>query len=262
MVALTERHKTGITQRFKYVQARRYTMLTVRLRLFFHQQSDRVVARYLGTKSATLPYPVWMGGLWGYGELKEQADPLMPNEEDRRLQIVLNPDLRDQYLQAADIASELIGSEAPDPDDPRVRDYLSIAGDRVTQINDVTRNSIQDALVLGGARGYNQHQIAHGVPEDGYVGLDDIVDQTYANRSAAIARTELAFASARATLDTYDESAVDLVEVRDGEGCGWVEHDDPDYPDGVDQLTFPIADALEHPIAHPNCVRVFLPVFE
>jgi hypothetical protein len=254
------RQRHAITQRFRYLQARRYGVMTARLRVFFHQQAARVTARYLGTTTATLEIPVWMGRLW-LGELKEtQADALLPAEENRRLQIVMSPELQGQYLQSAQIASDLLGAEVMEPGDPRVRDYLSIAGDRITNVNDVTRQAVQDALVLGGERGYNQHQIAYGVDEPGeyFTGINDIVDQTYTRRADAIARTELAFASASATLDTYDESNVTQVEVSDGEGCGWTSHDDPELADGSIR---DMEDAQQYPIAHPNCVRVFLPVF-
>ena len=126
-------------------------------------------------------------------------------------------------------------------------------------VNNTTREAVQDALVLGGERGYNQYQIAYGVEDDDFTGIHDIVDRTYTRRADAIVRTELAFASASATLDTYDDSNVDQVEVSDGDGCGWMDHDDPDAADGSIR---DIEDAMEYPIAHPNCVRVFLPLFD
>ena len=252
------RQRHAITQRFKYVQARRYSGLTIRLRGFFRQQAARVTARYLGTTTATLGIPVWMGRL-AVGEVKEtQVDQLLPAEEDRRLQIVMNPDLQAQYLQSAQLATDLLGNEVMEPGDTRLQNYLLTSGERIVGINDTTRDDVRMALALGGERGYNQHQIAYGVDEDDFTGIHDIVDATYSRRADAIVRTELAFASASATLDTYDDSSVQQVEVSDGQGCGWTEHDDPDLADGSIR---DMDDAQEYPIAHPNCVRVFLPVF-
>jgi hypothetical protein len=234
-------------------------MMVARLRVFFRQQSARAVARYLGTTTATLSTPVWMGSLYG-GELKETTDPnaILPPEEDRRLQIVIGADLQAQYLDAAGLAADIVtGTGAPDPNDARILNYLVQAGDRIVGINDVTRDDVALALALGGERGYNQEQIAYGVPEDNFMGIQDIVDQTYRGRADAIVRTELAFASARASLDQYTEAAVTLVDVLDGPGCGWTEHDDPDIADGS---TRTMAEAMAYPIAHPNCIRVFLPV--
>ena len=146
-------------------------------------------------------------------------------------------------------------SWSPDSD-TRLQNYLLTSGERIVGINDTTRDDVRMALALGGERGYNQHQIAYGVDEDDFTGIHDIVDATYSRRADAIVRTELAFASASATLDTYDDSSVQQVEVSDGQGCGWTDHDDPDLADGSIR---DMDDAQEYPIAHPNCVRVFLP---
>ena len=55
-----------------------------------------------------------------------------------------------------------------------------------------------------------------------------------------------------------DELGVDRLEVRDGSGCGWSDHEDADKANGTLRT---VQDALAHPIAHPNCVREFLPYF-
>ncbi|MFD6149359.1 hypothetical protein [Streptomyces sp. NPDC060243] len=53
-----------------------------------------------------------------------------------------------------------------------------------------------------------------------------------------------------------DELGCTHVEVRDGAGCGWTSHDDPDGADGTLRT---IEDALAHPVAHPHCVRQLRP---
>jgi hypothetical protein len=253
------RQRDALGFRFQALQNRRFNGMRQRLNVFFRQQSARVIARYTGTKTATLDLPVWMGpSVWGRAfSLKAMQDDLLPPDEDRRLQIVIQPDLQEQYIAAATLAGGLLGGSGPSPDDPRVQDYLLTSGERIVAINDATRDDVRLALALGGERGYNQHQIARGVPDEGFRGLDDIVAQTYRGRSDTIVRTELAFSSARATLDSYDEVDVDEVDVLDGDGCGWTDHDDPDIADGSRRT---MDEADEYPIAHPNCVRVFLPV--
>lgn len=250
-------HKRSLKHGFTALQQRRYHVMAARLHVFFTQQAERVVARYLGTTTATLEYPVWMGRLAWAGEVKEtQPGEILPPEEDRRLQIVMIPDLEDQYIQSSHYAGQLVGADVPDPGDQRVRDYLLSAGGRIVDINDTTRDNVALTLALGGERGYNQYQIARGVPADNFPGLDDTVAQTYRNRSDTIVRTELSYANAQATLDTYREQTVEWVEVQDGDDCGWQDHDDPDLADGSFRT---MDDADEYPIAHPNCVRVFLP---
>lgn len=49
------------------------------------------------------------------------------------------------------------------------------------------------------------------------------------------------------------------VEVRDGNGCGWRAHNDPDKADGSIRS---IGDALAHPTSHANCVRELMPHLE
>lgn len=77
-------------------------------------------------------------------------------------------------------------------------------------------------------------------------------------RAMTIARTETATAINRGSTAGYRASErVEYVEVLDGEGCGWAEHDDPDEANGK---VVTLDEADEQPISHPNCVRAFSPV--
>lgn len=73
-------------------------------------------------------------------------------------------------------------------------------------------------------------------------------------RAEMIARTEVALAANHGALDGYAAAGVDRVRVIDGAECGWRFHDDPDKADGTIRT---VAEAREHPIAHPHCVRAF-----
>ena len=53
-----------------------------------------------------------------------------------------------------------------------------------------------------------------------------------------------------------DELGCQWLEVRDGSGCGWGSHEDTDTADGSLRT---VQDALAHPVAHPHCIREFLP---
>jgi hypothetical protein len=68
--------------------------------------------------------------------------------------------------------------------------------------------------------------------------------QTVTTANTAAARTAL------------DELGTEFVEVRDGAGCGWTSHDDPDH---ADRTVRTVQDALAHPTSHAHCVRELLP---
>lgn len=67
-------------------------------------------------------------------------------------------------------------------------------------------------------------------------------------------------AAATANTGAATTAAADLgaawVEIRDGAGCGWTSHTDPDTADGTLRT---VADALAHPVAHAHCVRQIVP---
>lgn len=70
------------------------------------------------------------------------------------------------------------------------------------------------------------------------------------------ARTTTALAYNRGTFTQAHDDGFDELEVFDGEGCGWTEHDDPDLADGSVRT---LEDCEAYPISHPNCRRSFSP---
>ncbi|WP_051947313.1 hypothetical protein [Streptomyces scabiei] len=53
-----------------------------------------------------------------------------------------------------------------------------------------------------------------------------------------------------------DDLGVSYVEVRDGDECGWRDHQDSDR---ANRTLRTIQDALAHPTSHAHCIREFLP---
>lgn len=53
-----------------------------------------------------------------------------------------------------------------------------------------------------------------------------------------------------------DELEVYLLEVIDGDECGWTSHEDPDLANGTVRT---VDDCGQYPIAHPGCIREFAP---
>lgn len=73
---------------------------------------------------------------------------------------------------------------------------------------------------------------------------------------AALSGQTVATANAGAIRTALDELGCEWLEVRDGHGCGWETHGDPDTAHGTVRT---IQDALAHPLAHPRCRREFVP---
>ncbi len=162
-------------------------------------------------------------------------------------------------IEASEIAGGLVGVEGLTTASPEMQTLLREAAGRMRPVTDVTRSAVQEVLRIGQARGYNDFQIARGVPADNFRGIRDVVKMTYKNRDLAIARTEMAISSQRAAHDRYAAAGVTHVDIQDGPGCGWTSHDDPDTANGSRRT---LAAANAHPTAHPNCIRVSMPVLD
>lgn len=144
---------------------------------------------------------------------------------------------------------------------PEVKPVINQIGNDVTGINDVSRQKLRRIVAEGVERGYSLDQLVRGVPDDNFAGLRQTVDgwsSTGAgqgtSRAAMIARTETANVYNHLALSGYDAGGIGSVLVFDGRDCGWTSHEDPDKANGT---TRKIADARQHPIAHPNCGRAF-----
>ncbi|KIF66294.1 hypothetical protein HY68_36955 [Streptomyces sp. AcH 505] len=76
---------------------------------------------------------------------------------------------------------------------------------------------------------------------------------------AAVSWQAVTTANAGAAHTALEQLGCTKLQVRDGDGCGWRDHNDPDRADGSRR---DIEDALAHPVAHSHCQREFLPYFE
>lgn len=128
---------------------------------------------------------------------------------------------------------------------------------RADAVTAQTRSIITDTLTAAGLRGYSLFQIVNGVERDDFPGLRAALGGAYRGRAETIARTEMAYAAQAGAHERYEERGVRHVEIIDGPGCGWTSHDDPDKADGSIRT---ISEARMHPLSHPNCRRVSVPV--
>lgn len=124
---------------------------------------------------------------------------------------------------------------------------------RVTDINQTTKDTLDQVIRDGIAKGYSTAQIADGVPADGYAGVSGVFADARGYRAQMIARTEASTAFNLSSVQAYRQSGkVQHVEVSDGDG-------DPECAD-ADGSVWTLDYAEANPLAHPNCVRQFYPL--
>ena len=177
-------------------------------------------------------------------------------------------EIREQELLAVIIAlryaamlkavHELVASAYPEVeafrlDDVATREILAHAAERVVRIDATTRAAIIEQLQIGQARGYSTWQIAHGVPADGYSGIDGIYMETWRNRSTVIARTEIAEAQRVSAINRYRATGIiDRLYLRDGDDDGpCKERNGTTVPIGSDPQ-----------LLHPQCTLIVSPVLK
>ena len=191
------------------------------------------------------------------GDKSRNPRAIIPAGDAEKLVRAAGPFVRDMLSRSSSAAGDLVGIGGLTDTNPALLELLARAATRLTRVNDATREAVRAAITEGSSRGYSDFQIARGVPEDSFPGLRDVITETYRGRADTVARTELATASQEAAVERYASAGVSQVEVLDGPGCGWTEHADPDEANGSLRT---LAEAEQYPIAHPNCVRVFVPV--
>jgi hypothetical protein len=137
-------------------------------------------------------------------------------------------------------------------DDATTHRILQAAAARVVRIDDTTRLAIASTLQEGQARGYSNWQLAHGVPDDNFPGIDGLFHERWKNRALTVARTELQQAQRDSAVERY--MATGLVDrVRIVDGCAW----DAACCDR-DGKVVPIEQAPT--LNHPNCTLLLIPV--
>lgn len=139
-----------------------------------------------------------------------------------------------------------------DVTNPRIAELKDRLGVRITNINETTRQAINDVIDEGMRRGYSIPQLANGYPDEKFRGIMGVFDDASGYRAEMIARTESAFAYNWAQTLDYTEAGVQYVQILDGLG---------DYECAeADGQTWTTDDYAMDPIAHPNCIRTAIPV--
>lgn len=151
-------------------------------------------------------------------------------------------------------ASSVLGVIVPyDVDAPGMQAVFDAVGERIKDIDAVTRDRVQGYLNIARSEGWTPAELAKHIEAD---------ESGAFNRARAelIARTETALVYAGGSAAAYRASGrVEKVVIFDGEGCGWTGHEDPDLADGSVRT---LDEYEANPLAHPNCERACAPWFD
>jgi hypothetical protein len=188
-------------------------------------------------------------------DTQDDLDALWPSDEERqRLERILGPYYRATLNAINAILARLLPPDANSMvvSDAAVVRILAEAATRVVRIDETTRAAVRAQLQLGQLRGYSTWQIAHGVPADGYRGIDGLFQETWAGRADTVARTELQHASVVASHDRFVASGVvDRVKIVDGD----------EWDQTCARRNGTVVPLEQAPsLAHPNCTLVLIPV--
>jgi hypothetical protein len=189
-------------------------------------------------------------------EMKITARDLLKAEDDEALEKIVKRFYVEIISASWETWNLVLGVEdAFDLTDPAVADTLKVAGGRIREISDTTREAVQELLVFGNEQGWSIDELVRGDAD--HPGLRRIVEETYKDRARNVARTELGTAQNTATTRRYADNGVKRVLVLDNG------QDDPDAECArVNGTTQTLAWAEEHPLEHPSCTRAFAPEFD
>jgi cell pole-organizing protein PopZ len=131
---------------------------------------------------------------------------------------------------------------------------LAKAAQRITGINEVTRDAVREVVAEGVRRGYSIPQIANGVEAEGFRGVNAL-PQFDTARADLVARTETMLAYNESALRGYREFGVEYMEIIDGDVDDECKDRLDRYPDGI----WPIDEALAEE-DHPNGTLDWIPL--
>lgn len=188
---------------------------------------------------------------WAETELnvtfKDITDDLLPKSEDARLADAWRPHYTALIQGMWPILNEQLALDVDFTlEDPAVVTALEAVGERVKDINESTRTALAAALQEGADAGEGTGQLATRIRQ--------VVEESYKGRAETISRTELALAQQQATVGRYKAAGVTKVRVLDG--------DDDEACASVHNTVQDLDWAEKNSIAHPRCVRAFVPIIE
>ncbi|MBA4541971.1 phage portal protein [Thermoactinomyces daqus] len=211
---------------------------------FFEEQENRVLEKLIMTGKTGKQYNFIPDELWD------------SYTEDEKLLAILSV----LHITVARAAYEKAGAFFDtdlrfDLENPANAELIKTLGQKITRINETTREAIVKEVLEGMRRGYSINQIAYGYPDENYKGIAGVFEQARGYRARTIARSESADAYNAANLKAYIDLGQEKVEVLDG--VDW----DEDCRRANGQI-WTIQKAQANLKAHPNCVRAFAPYID
>lgn len=186
-----------------------------------------------------------------------EDDPFTEADMRKLTQMLRSIEFTGAVSGAAEAAVQ-VGVSTLLPDAPPMQELLGILGDRIVGIDETTRSQVANHVATARGAGLSVEEIIAGDPTRNLPPLRQI-GAFSERRARTIARTELTVAQNKgAVVQWRDSGVVDRVRILDGDGCGWLSHGDSDIAHGSIRT---LDDFNDHPIAHPNCVRVPVPLF-
>jgi hypothetical protein len=224
---------------------------------YFSSLSDRVVSRAGKSLQGTADSlsQKQLGDAKTAKGLPGVDDLLTPKDESDLVKL-----LKRWYVAIAEASWETINLSlgidlAFDLADHAITAMLSKAGGEVAEITKTTRSALVDALQYGNEQGWSIGQLVKG--DETHPGIQEIVEETYKNRSTTIARTELGNAQNTVTAERYKANGVSVVGILDNGD------DDDDEPCKIaNGQVWTLAFFEANPLEHPNCTRCSYPIFE
>jgi len=198
----------ALPQRLSLVRARIGERFEPELRMFFEDQSKRVLSVIGGVTGQKAAFAVGQ---------------VMPAGEDE----LLAKALAGLWLIGLELgwqaAAETFSIDGTfSAEGPMAAAALESGAVRARRINDRTRESIAETLAIAEVRGYTLQQAIDGVGEDGFRGIRERVEEEYANRALTVARTEAMWSTNAGTTGAYEAAGyqrVQMIDSTDHEPC-------------------------------------------
>ena len=183
-------------------------------------RTDGVLGRYLATDSDTLVLKLPSGleaqGLAGellpVGATQDLANTLRPSYERM---------IKKTFKELNDARAFQRSATGPlqfNPKSMGIERVMAKPSASAREIVGYTQKRLREAIMTATERGYTTAQLANGVADDGFKGVRQITRETYKNRTAAIARTEMAKAQNGGTIAYAEESNTQWVQAYDPDG--------------------------------------------
>jgi HK97 family phage portal protein len=253
----TKARKADVTALMASLRAKResttQSMIPV-VEMFFSDLAEKIVARAENEKSYRKEIGITVEDLF---EDEDWSELLEVNKR-----FILNL-LR---LSWGDWNTMLDSEMAFDQTDPAITQALNNSGSQIKDIEQTTKEAVQDLLKHANENDWSIDQLVRG--DETHKGLRDLVEQTYEGRAENIARWELGHAQNSTSLERYQGSGLEKVMVLDNgfdnsnENCKWIDGQIRSLAWCESNHPGEGPSGIKNPLQHPRCVRAYAPYFD